>query len=148
MEVTKETKAACENLVNAGIPLDNQAVLLNGVNNDKFIMRCLNHELLKCRVRPYYIFHSKHVQVTTYFNNFIDEGLAIMENLRGFTSGRATPTYIVNAPKGKGKTPILPQYLISHGKRYRLIRTWEGEVIKYEGYPSKDMKEIIRKTIL
>lgn len=148
MEVTKETKAACEKLANAGVPLGNQTVLLNGVNNDKFIMRCLNHELLKCRVRPYYIFHSKHVQGTTHFNTSIDEGLEIMENLRGFTSGMAIPTYIVNAPKGKGKTPILPQYLISHGKGYKLIRTWEGEVIKYEDYPSKDIKEIIRKTIL
>lgn len=148
MEITKETKEACEKLANSGVPLGNQAVLLNGVNNDKFIMRCLNHELLKCRVRPYYIFHSKHVQGTTHFNTSIDEGLEIMENLRGFTSGMAIPTYIVNAPKGKGKTPILPQYLISQGKGYKMIRTWEGEVIKYDDHPSKDMKEIIKNTIL
>lgn len=62
MEITKESKEACEKLANAGVPLGNQAVLLNGINNDKFVMRCLNQELLKIRVKPYYIFQSKHVR--------------------------------------------------------------------------------------
>lgn len=143
MEVTKEAKKACEKLVNNGVPLGNQAVLLNGVNNDKYIMRCLNHELLKIRVRPYYIFHSKHVKGTTHFNTSVDEGLEIMEYLRGYTSGMAIPTYILNAPKGKGKTPILPQYLLSKGSDYVMIRTWEGEVIKVEDHHSKDIKKLI-----
>ncbi|SHH13585.1 glutamate 2,3-aminomutase [Tepidibacter thalassicus] len=143
MEITEESKEACERLANAGIPLGNQAVLLNGINNDKFVMRCLNHELLKCRVRPYYIFHAKHVKGTTHFNTSIDDGIEIMEYLRGYTSGLAIPTYIVNAPKGKGKTPILPQYLISRGKDFVMIRTWEGEVIKYENHPSVDIKKLI-----
>ncbi|CAH2212668.1 glutamate 2,3-aminomutase [Tepidibacter aestuarii] len=144
MEITQESKAACEKLANAGVPLGNQAVLLNGINNDKFVMRCLNHELLKCRVRPYYIFHAKHVKGTTHFNTSIDDGIEIMEYLRGYTSGMAIPTYIVNAPKGKGKTPILPQYLISRGKDFVMIRTWEGEIVKYENHPSVDIKEVIK----
>ena len=141
-EVTRESKEACEKLANAGIPLGNQAVLLNGINNDKFVMRCLNHELLKIRVKPYYIFHAKHVKGTVHFNTSIDDGLEIMEYLRGYTSGMAIPTYIVNAPKGQGKTPILPQYLISRGKDYIMFRTWEGKVIKYENHPTLNIKDI------
>ncbi|MBC5995533.1 glutamate 2,3-aminomutase [Romboutsia ilealis] len=147
MEITEETKVACEKLANSGVPLGNQAVLLNGVNNDKFIMRCLNHELLKIRVKPYYIFHSKHVKGTKHFNTSVDDGMEIMEYLRGYTSGMAIPTYIINAPKGKGKTPLLPQYLISKGTDYIMIRTWEGEVIKVEDTPAIDIKALIEETI-
>jgi lysine 2,3-aminomutase len=147
MEITKETKEACAKLANSGVPLGNQAVLLNGVNNDKYVMRCLNHELLKIRVKPYYIFHSKHVKGTAHFNTSVDAGLEIMEYLRGYTSGMAIPTYIINAPKGKGKTPLLPQYLISKGTDYIMIRTWEGEVIKVEDTPAVDIKSMIEKSI-
>ncbi|RDY26928.1 glutamate 2,3-aminomutase [Romboutsia weinsteinii] len=147
MEITEETKEACTKLANAGVPLGNQAVLLNGVNNDKFVMRCLNHELLKIRVKPYYIFHSKHVMGTKHFNTSVDDGMEIMEYLRGYTSGMAIPTYIINAPKGKGKTPLLPQYLISKGTDYIKIRTWEGEVIKVEDEPAMDVKKMILDAI-
>ncbi|WP_130806593.1 glutamate 2,3-aminomutase [Senegalia massiliensis] len=141
-EITRESKEACEKLANAGIPLGNQAVLLNGINNDKYIMRSLNHELLKIRVKPYYIFHAKHVKGTTHFNTSVDDGIEIMEYLRGYTSGMAIPTYIINAPKGQGKTPILPEYLISRGKDYIMIRTWEGKVLKYENHPTLDIKKV------
>ncbi len=144
-EVTQEAKLACEKLANVGIPLGNQAVLLNGINNDKYIMRLLNHELLKIRVKPYYIFHAKHVKGTSHFNTSINDGIEIMEYLRGYTSGIAVPTYILNAPKGKGKTPIAPQYLLSQGKDYVMIRTWQGEVIKYENHPTLDMESTLIK---
>lgn len=144
-EITEEAKVAAEKLANAGVPLGNQAVLLNGINNDKCIMKSLNHELLKIRIRPYYIFHAKHVIGTTHFNTSIDDGIEIIEYLRGYTSGMAIPTYIVNAPKGQGKTPILPQYLLSRGKEDIIIRTWEGKVIKYPNHPTKDIKDIYRK---
>ncbi|MGX4600663.1 glutamate 2,3-aminomutase [Faecalimicrobium sp. JNUCC 81] len=147
IEITKETKEACEKLANSGVPLGNQAVLLNGINNDKYVMRCLNQELLKIRVKPYYIFHSKHVKGTKHFNTSVDDGLEIMEYLRGYTSGMAIPTYIVNAPKGKGKTPLLPQYLISKGTDYMMIRTWEGEVVKIGDEPSVDIRSLIKKAI-
>lgn len=139
-EVTFESKKACEKLANAGIPLGNQAVLLNGINNDKHIMKCLNQELLKIRVKPYYIFHAKKVQGTTHFNTSIEDGLEIMENLRGFTSGLAIPTYIVNAPEGKGKTPILPTYLIKKSKDFITIRTWEGIVLDCPNHKTIDIK--------
>lgn len=148
IEITKETKEACEKLANSGVPLGNQAVLLNGVNNDKYLMRALNHELLKVRVKPYYIFHSKHVKGTSHFNTSVDEGMEIMEYLRGYTSGMAIPTYIINAPKGKGKTPLLPQYLISKGSDYIMIRTWEGEVVKVDDHKSVNIKEAIDKVIM
>lgn len=145
LEITKESKAACEKLVNIGIPLGNQAVLLNGINNDKYVMRLLNQELLKCRVRPYYIFHAKHVLGTTHFNTSVDDGIEIMEYLRGYTSGMAIPAYIVNAPNGNGKTPILPQYIISRGKNYIKIRTWEGKVFDYPNHPTEDLRNLLER---
>lgn len=145
-EVTVEAKKACDKLSLAGIPLGNQAVLLNGINNDKYVMRLLNQELLKCRVRPYYIFHAKKVTGTTHFNTSIDDGIEIMEYLRGYTSGMAIPTYIINAPGGNGKTPISPQYLISRGKNSIKIRTWEGKVIDYPNNPTVDIENLVRQS--
>lgn len=142
-EVTKESKEACEKIANAGIPIGNQAVLLNGINNDKHVMKCLNQELLKIRVRPYYLFQAKHVKGTEHFVTSIDDGLEIMEYLRGYTSGLAIPNYIVNAPGGLGKTPILPQYVISRGKNTMKIRTWEGKVMDIVNKPTKDISEFI-----
>lgn len=129
-EITDQSKAAAEMLSDAGIPLGNQMVLLNGINNDKNIVKCLNQELLKIRIKPYYIFHPKAVKGTGHFKCSIDEGIEIMEHLRGYTSGLAIPYYIVNAPGGLGKVPILPEYLISRGKGYFVIRTWEGKIVK------------------
>lgn len=129
-EVTKEALRATRMLAKSGIPLGNQAVLLKGINNDPHVMKKLNHELLKIHVRPYYIFHAKPVKGTTHFVTTVQEGLEIMENLRGYTSGLAIPWYIINAPGGAGKTPLLPQYLLSMGKDYVMIRTWEGKVFR------------------
>ncbi|HHV57666.1 MAG TPA: glutamate 2,3-aminomutase [Firmicutes bacterium] len=134
-EVTPAAQEACLRLARAGVGLGNQAVLLRGINNDPYVMKKLNHELLRIMVRPYYIFHAKSVQGTTHFVTTVQDGLEIMENLRGYTSGLAIPWYIINAPEGHGKTPIVPQYLISMGRDYVLIRNWEGKVFKYpNGY--------------
>ncbi len=141
-EITPEVAAACERLSRAGVPLGNQAVLLNGINSSVHVMKKLNHELLKIRVRPYYLFHAKVVKGTLHFHPKVETGLHIMEQLRGFTSGMAIPTYIVNAPGGLGKTPILPNYLIGWGEDYVMIRTWEGNVVKYPNFKG-DMGEDI-----
>ncbi|HOQ76603.1 MAG TPA: KamA family radical SAM protein [Thermoclostridium sp.] len=125
-EITEEAKAACEKLANAGIPLGNQMVLLCGVNNDKFVVRKLNQALLTIRVKPYYIFHPKTVKGASHFWVRVEEGLEIMESLRGRTSGMAIPTYIVNGPKGLGKTPILPNYILFIGKDKAEFRNWQG----------------------
>lgn len=129
-EVTRESLRATRLLAKAGIQLGNQAVLLKGINNDKHVMKKLNHELLKIHVRPYYIFHAKSVKGTSHFIPTVQEGLEIMEHLRGYTSGLAIPWYIMNAPGGAGKTPLVPQYLLSMGKDYVMIRTWEGKVFR------------------
>jgi glutamate 2,3-aminomutase len=130
-EVTNEAKIACQRLAKAGISLGNQAVLLRNINNNPHVMKKLNHELLRIHVRPYYIFQAKLVKGTTHFVAPIQDGIEIMEYLRGQTSGLAIPTYIINAPKGKGKTPILPNYINSWGPDYVVIRNWEGESFKY-----------------
>ncbi|MDD2573243.1 MAG: glutamate 2,3-aminomutase [Firmicutes bacterium] len=135
MEVSEDSKKACEMLANAGIPLGNQAVLLRGVNDHPFVMKKLCQELLRIRVRPYYIFHAKGVVGTLHFRTSVDIGIEIMEHLRGYTSGLAIPTFIINAPEGRGKTPMLPEYVISHGRDTITIRTWEGQIIEY---PNKD----------
>jgi len=131
-EVTEAAKKAADKLVAAGVVLGNQAVLLKGINNKPAIMKKLNQELLKIRVRPYYIFHAKNVKGTRHFVTPIQDGIAIIEQLRGYTSGLAVPTYIINAPKGGGKTPIAPQYLISLDDNKAVLRTWEGKYIDYE----------------
>ncbi|WP_277998917.1 glutamate 2,3-aminomutase [Moorella sulfitireducens (nom. illeg.)] len=130
-EVTPAAKEACDRLVQAGVVLGNQAVLLKGINNHPFIMRKLNQELLKIRVRPYYIFHAKPVKGTTHFITSIEEGVEIMEQLRGYTSGLAVPTYIINAPHGLGKTPVLPQYVLACNEEQVILRTWERRTLFY-----------------
>ncbi len=130
-EITPESKKACSKLIEAGVVLGNQAVLLKGINNSPHIMKKLNQELLKIRVKPYYIFHAKPVKGTKHFITSVDEGLEIMENLRGYTSGLAVPTYIINAPNGHGKTPMLPPYLLGKEKNKVIIRTWENRIIEY-----------------
>jgi len=135
-EITPEVMTACNILSEAGIVLGNQAVLLNGINNDKFVMERLNHLLLMVRIRPYYIFHAKNVKGTHHFKTSIDDGLEIMEYLRGRTSGLAIPTYIVNSPKGNGKVPILPNYISKTEKGY-MLRTWENKFIDYEDEPTR-----------
>ncbi len=135
LEVTPEAAEACGRLAQAGMPLGNQTVLLKGINDNYNVMKKLNHELLKVRVKPYYIFHAKNVTGTTHFGTSIEKGLEIMAKLRGHTSGMAIPTYIVNAPKGLGKTPLSPEYLVSLSSEKAVIRTWED---KLQDYPNKE----------
>lgn len=137
LELTEHSIKALEMLSDAGIPLGNQAVLLRNINDSPHIMKKLNQELLKARVKPYYIFHAKEVIGTGHFRTSIDAGIEIMEQLVGYTSGLARPTYIINAPMGKGKTPMLSEYLLSHGRDKVTIRTWEGEIIDYPNVDSK-----------
>lgn len=131
IEITPEVYKATDMLIKAGVILGNQAVLLKGINNNPYVMKKLMQELLKVRVRPYYIFQAKQVRGTRHFICPVDEGLEIMENLRGQTSGLAVPTYIVNAPGGYGKIPLLPQYILSNNGKQIVLRTWERRVLRY-----------------
>jgi len=130
-EMTADAARACTMLADAGIPLGNQMVFLKGINNDKYIVQLLNEQLLKARVRPYYIFHPKQVKGTSHFEIKVDEGLAIMKYLRGHTSGLAIPQYILNAPGGLGKIPLLPQYIQDMDDTHVVLNTWEGREIDY-----------------
>lgn len=132
LEVTPRSQEACFKLARAGVSLGNQSVLLKNINNNPLIIRKLNQDLLRAMVRPYYLFHAKAVKGTTHFRTKVEEGIEIMEKLRGYTSGMAVPTFVVNAPLGNGKIPMLPEYLVSSGEDYIMIRTWENKIMRYE----------------
>lgn len=133
LEVTPESECAVDRLIAAGVLVGNQSVLLKGINNDKNVMKKLVHELLRIRVRPYYIFNCKKLQGIRHFRAPVADGLNIIENLRGYTSGLAVPTFIITAPEGKGKTPLAPTYLLNYNRNGKLLfRTWAGEVCEYE----------------
>jgi lysine 2,3-aminomutase len=131
-EITEVSVRHLHKLIDAGINVGNQAVLLKGINDEKFIMTYMNQKLLKARVRPYYIFHAKKVTGTSHFIPKIKDGLEIMSFMRGHTSGMAIPTYIFNAPGGLGKIPLLPSYILSHEDNTYKIKTWEGKIITYK----------------
>jgi glutamate 2,3-aminomutase len=133
LEINPESGEAVDRLIEAGVQVGNQSVLLKGINNDKNVMKKLVHELLKIRVRPYYIFNCKKLQGIQHFRASVGEGLNIMENLRGYSSGLGVPTYIITAPEGMGKTPMAPTYLLNHNRNGKLLfRTWAGQVCEYE----------------
>jgi glutamate 2,3-aminomutase len=133
LEINPDSEKAVDRLIEAGVLVGNQSVLLKGINNDKNIMKKLVHELLRIRVRPYYIFNCKKLQGIQHFRASVGEGLNIMENLRGYTSGLGVPTFIITAPEGKGKTPMAPTYLINQNRNGKLLfRTWAGQVCEYE----------------
>ncbi len=135
LEVTAEARAACDRLVEAGVVLGNQAVLLRNINDHPHIMKKMNQELLKIRVRPYYIFHAKQVKGTAHFMTPVQTGMDIMKELRGYTSGLAVPTYIINAPEGRGKTPVTPEYMLSINESEVVMKTWQGHVFHYPNHP-------------
>ncbi|MFC2391830.1 MAG: lysine 2,3-aminomutase [Bacteroidota bacterium] len=130
-EVTEESIAACERMANAGIPLGNQSVLLRGVNDCVPTMKKLVHQLVKMRVRPYYIYQCDLSMGLEHFRTPVSKGIEIIENLRGHTSGYAVPTFVVDAPGGGGKTPVMPNYVISQGPHKVILRNFEGVITTY-----------------
>jgi lysine 2,3-aminomutase len=130
-EITPEAIQACEKLVNAGIPLGNQTVLMRGVNDCVHIMKTLLHQLVKMRVRPYYLYQCDLSEGIEHFRTSIAKGIEIMEQLLGHTSGYAVPTFVVDAPGGGGKIPVMPQYLISQGHSKAILRNFEGVITTY-----------------
>lgn len=130
-ECTAEALDACRKLADAGCVIGNQMVLLKGVNDDWRIVRELNHRLLLMRVRPYYIYQCDLAQGISHFRTTIQEGLDIMEHLRGHTSGLAIPTYVVDGPGGGGKIPLLPNYVVSHEGKKWVLRNFRNETFTY-----------------
>ena len=130
-EVTPESSRACEMLANAGIPLGNQSVLLRGVNDCVHVMKKLVHEIVKIRVRPYYIYQCDLSMGLEHFRTPVSKGIEIIEGLRGHTSGYCVPTFVVDAPGGGGKTPVMPQYIISQAPGKVVLRNFEGVITTY-----------------
>ncbi|MGB9789790.1 lysine 2,3-aminomutase [Thermotoga caldifontis] len=131
-EFTEDSKKALAMLADAGIPLGNQTVLLRGVNDCPRIMKQLVHELVKNRVRPYYIYQCDLSRGLSHFRTSVAKGIEIIEYLRGHTSGFAVPTYVIDAPGGGGKIPVGPQYLISMGEGKVVLRNYEGGIFVYQ----------------
>ncbi|OGP09773.1 MAG: hypothetical protein A2056_01310 [Deltaproteobacteria bacterium GWA2_42_85] len=130
-EITEYVKDACSMLSDAGIPLGSQTVLLKGINDKPSVMKKLMHELLRIRVRPYYIYQCDPVTGTGHFRTPVAVGINIIEKLRGHTSGYAVPTFVIDAPGGGGKIPVGPTYLISQAKDKVVLRNYQGEIFEY-----------------
>jgi lysine 2,3-aminomutase len=131
-EITAELAEACDKLTRAGIPLGNQSVLLAGVNDNVHIQRKLVQDLVRIRVRPYYLYQCDLVEGAGHFRTPVAKGIEIMEGLRGHTSGYAVPTYVVDAPGGGGKIPVGPNYLLSMSDHKIVLRNYEGFITSYE----------------
>ncbi len=134
-ELTPETRRACEMLADAGIPLGSQTVLLQGVNDDSSTMKTLMQQLLTVRVRPYYIYQCDLIPGSSHFRTSIENGIEIIENLRGHTSGYAVPQFVIDAPGGGGKIPVLPNYVVESSPEKWVLRNYQ---YNHYSYPGKD----------
>ena len=130
-EITEESAAACARLADAGVPLGNQTVLLAGVNDCVHVMKQLVQDLVRMRVRPYYIYQCDLSLGLEHFRTPVSKGIEIIEGLRGHTSGYAVPTFVVDAPGGGGKTPVMPNYVISQTPGKVILRNYEGVITTY-----------------
>jgi lysine 2,3-aminomutase len=130
-EITEESARACAMLADAGIPLGNQSVLLAGVNDCVHVMKKLVQKLMTIRVRPYYIYQCDLSLGLSHFRTPVSKGIEIIEALRGHTTGLAVPTFVVDAPGGGGKTPVIPSYIISQSPKKIVLRNFEGVISTY-----------------
>jgi lysine 2,3-aminomutase len=130
-EITPETSQACQRLADAGIPLGGQTVLLAGINDTVQTMTRLMHGLLKIRVKPYYLYQCDPISGSSHFRTPVEKGLDIIKGLRGFTSGYAVPTYVIDAPGGGGKIPLLPDYYAGREGGDIVLKNYEGLTFRY-----------------
>ncbi|MFZ5644312.1 MAG: lysine 2,3-aminomutase [Bacillota bacterium] len=137
-EITPDAAQACALLSRAGIPLNNQSVLLKGINDRPDVMKKLVQKLLKIRIRPYYLYQCDLSEGIGHFRTPVSAGIEIMENLRGHTSGLAIPTFVVDAPGGGGKIPLMPNYVLSQGQGKTVLRNFEGNIYVYTEPGSKE----------
>ncbi len=130
-EQTREMKKACERLADAGIPLGSQTVLLAGINDDVPTMKSLMQGMVRMRVKPYYLYQCDPIIGSAHFRTTVDKGLEIYQGLRGHTTGYAVPTYVIDAPGGGGKIPLLPQTCLGRDGNDVLLRNYEGNIYRY-----------------
>src|SRR5512137_549133 len=130
-EVTPEAKEACERLANAGIPVGCQTVLLRGVNDNPETMKELMHKLIMMRVRPYYLYQTDLTKGTNHFRARVEIGIQIIEALRGHTTGFAVPQFVIDAPGGGGKIPLMPECVVRFNEKEVVLRNFEGKQYRY-----------------
>ncbi|MBI4313864.1 MAG: KamA family radical SAM protein [Candidatus Omnitrophica bacterium] len=130
-EVTPRVKVAMDMLAESGVPLGSQTVLLRGINDDPATMKKLMHELLKVRVRPYYIYQCDPARGISHFRTSVESGVRILEQLRGHTTGYAVPTFVVDGPGGGGKIPVSPNYVVNYEDGVMTLRNYAGETFAY-----------------
>lgn len=130
-ELSPEVAEACARLADAGIPLGSQTVLLKGINDDVETMKSLMHGLLKIRVRPYYMYQCDPILGSEHFRTPVEKGLEIIQGLRGHTTGYAVPSYVIDAPGGGGKIPLLPEYFLGREGNDVLLKNFEGKTFRY-----------------
>jgi lysine 2,3-aminomutase len=130
-EITPGSRRACEKLVDAGIPVGNQTVLLRGINSSVRSMRRLCRDLVKMRVRPYYLFQGDTVVGTDHLRTPVEKGIEIIEGMRGWMSGMTIPHLVIDAPGGAGKVPIGPQYVVESREDAVVVRSYRGQLVEY-----------------
>jgi len=130
-ELSQEVRVGLERLADAGVPLGNQSVLLKGINDDAVVLKELFHKLLLCRVRPYYLYQCDLIHGSEHLRTSINDGLEIMRQLRGHTTGYAIPQYVVDGPGGGGKIPLNPETIVSHDDEKVVLRNFNGDLFEY-----------------
>jgi lysine 2,3-aminomutase len=128
-EITPEAAAACDRLVRSGVPVNNQSVLLRGINDTVEIQSKLCQGLLRIKVRPYYLFQCDEVEGTEHLRTPLATGLKIIEGMRGYTSGLAVPTFVIDLPQGAGKVPVQPNYILAQNGDELLVRNYRGHLV-------------------
>jgi lysine 2,3-aminomutase len=146
-EITPEAAKACDKLIRAGCPINNQAVLLKGINDSIEIQKELNTSLLKIKVRPYYLFHCDAVKGTLHFCTNVRKGIEIVEGLRGHISGLAIPNYVIDVPGGLGKVPLQPTYMISMTEEAVVLRNYQGMIARFEDNKKSSHPQIQREGV-
>jgi lysine 2,3-aminomutase len=131
LEITEDCAKACTKLADGGFPLGSQTVLLKGINDNVPVMKELMHKLLKIRVRPYYLYQCDLIPGSGHFRTTVKKGLEIIKGLRGFTSGYAIPQFVVDAPGGGGKIPLIPNYVVEHTEEKIILRNYKGVLCEY-----------------
>jgi lysine 2,3-aminomutase len=130
-EITPESAKACDMLVRAGVPVNNQSVLMRGINDSVETQLKLSHKLLKSKVRPYYLFQCDEVRGTEHLRTPVETGIKIIDGMRGHTSGLAVPTFVIDLPQGGGKVPLQPDYVLSHTPERLILRNYENRIMTY-----------------
>lgn len=140
-ELTTEVRDALAMLADHGVPLGNQSVLLAGVNDSLPVMKLLVQKLLRCRVRPYYLYQCDLIQGSAHLRAPVAKGIEIIEGLRGHTTGYAVPQFVIDAPGGGGKVPVNPGYVFFHDREKVVFRNFEGKVFEYPEVPREGIAE-------